>query len=75
MTIQAHKLVRMGEHITANLAYTDDQQVVATKVADHLGRFWDSRMLKTLEDHRQSHPDALSPALNAAMQILVSSTA
>ena len=70
MTVSNEKLVRMAEQITANLAYTDDSQVVALKVADHLGRFWDPRMLNALRSLASEQPDALSPALLAAVAVL-----
>ena len=44
MTVNTRKLVKMAEDITANLSYTDDEEVVASKIADHLSRFWDPRM-------------------------------
>ena len=67
MTVGAAKLVRMAEQITANMAYTDDVEVVAARVADHLNRFWDPRMLKALAEVANGDADQLSPALKAAV--------
>ena len=36
MTVKTDKLVRMAEQISANMAYTDDDHIVATRIADHL---------------------------------------
>ena len=33
----------MAEDIAANMSYTDDQELVSRKIADHLDRFWDPR--------------------------------
>ena len=67
MTVKIDKLVKMAEQITANMAYTDDEALVAAKVADHLNRFWDPRMKATLRAYAADHDDALSPALRAAI--------
>ena len=70
MTVGAAKLVRMAEQITANMAYTDDVELVAARVADHLNRFWDPRMLKALAEVANGDADQLSPALQAAVRQL-----
>ena len=48
MTVDADKLVRMAEQIAANVSVSDDPGIVAAKLADHLGRFWDPRMRSEL---------------------------
>lgn len=70
MTVKADKLIRMGEQIAANMAYTDDQAVVAAKISDHLSRFWDPRMLQTIKEHAVSEPESLSPVLLIAVSSL-----
>ena len=70
MTVKTDKLVRMAEQIRANLAFTEDESVVADKVADHLRRFWDPRMQAAIQDYHAQHPDALSPALARAVETL-----
>lgn len=70
MTVDGAKLVRMAEQITANMAYTDDVELVAARVADHLNRFWDPRMLKALAEVANGDADQLSPALKAAVRQL-----
>ena len=70
MTVGAAKLVRMAEQITANMAYTDDVELVAARVADHLNRFWDPRMLMALAEVASGDADQLSPALKAAVRQL-----
>ena len=67
MTVNIEKLVKMAEQITANMSYTDDQDVVAAKVADHLGRFWDPRMKEAIIAHAETHGGDLSPPLRAAV--------
>ena len=70
MTVSATKLVRMAEQITANMAFTDDVQVVAAKVADHLNRFWDPRMKAGLLSYAQQSEAELSAPLRAAIPLL-----
>jgi len=70
MTVNTDKLIRMAEQIAANMAYTDDQAVVAAKIADHLGRFWDPRMLQAIKEQAASEPASLSPVLLAAVTSL-----
>ena len=70
MTVDAAKLVRMAEQITANMAYTDDVALVAARVADHLNRFWDPRMRQAMVEAANGGADRLSPALKAAVRQL-----
>ena len=70
MSVHIDKLLKMAEQITANLAYTDDEALVAARVADHLNRFWDPRMKESLLAHAVQYPDAVSPALCAALSQL-----
>ena len=70
MTVNIDKLRKMAEQITANMAYTDDQTVVASKVADHLNRFWDPRMKAALRNYASAHSSGLSPALRKAVMQL-----
>lgn len=67
MTVPTDKLLRMAEQITTNMAYTDDTEVVAEKIADHLYRFWDPRMLAALKACNNEQAESLSPALAAAV--------
>ena len=67
MTVAVAKLVRMAEQIAANLAYTDDAELISTNVASHLNRFWDPRMRRALADFAAAEPAALSPALALAI--------
>ncbi len=67
MTVPIDKLVKMAEQIAANMNYTEDQDVVAAKVADHLGRFWDPRMKAAIKAHAEAHGEDLSPPLRAAV--------
>ena len=70
MTVDTGKLVKMAEQITANMAYTDDEALVAAKVADHLNRFWDPRMKHAIRAHAREHGDELSSALRSAIEEL-----
>ena len=75
MTVNNEKLLKMAEQITANMAFTDNRDVVAAKVADHLNRFWDPRMKAAFKDYAQAHTQELSPTLQAAAaQINISTT-
>ena len=70
MTVKIEKLLKMAEQITANMAFTDDQEVVAAKVADHLNRFWDPRMKAAIKGYARENADQLSPPLQAALSQL-----
>ncbi|MEP5764295.1 MAG: formate dehydrogenase subunit delta [Halieaceae bacterium] len=70
MTINADKLVRMGEQITDNMRYTDDEAVVAAKVAEHLGKFWDPRMQDAIIRYAAQADAELSKTLRAAIALL-----
>lgn len=67
MTVNTNKLLRMAEQITANMNYGGDTELVATKVADHINRFWDERMKSAIKDYASDHQDALSVELGAAI--------
>ncbi|MCZ6832015.1 MAG: formate dehydrogenase subunit delta [Gammaproteobacteria bacterium] len=67
MTVKIEKLLKMAEQITANMAFTGDQEVVAAKVADHLNRFWDPRMKAAIKAYGEQSPEQLSPPLQAAL--------
>ena len=67
MTVEVEKPLRMAEQITANMNYTEDQQVVASKVADHLNRFWDPRMKQALQEYAAANEEQLSPPLRQAV--------
>lgn len=70
MTVDAAKLVRMAEQIAANMSYTDDVELVAARVADHLNRFWDPRMRQAMAEAANGDAEQLSPALRAAVRQL-----
>ncbi len=70
MTVKVEKLLKMAEQITANMAFTDDQDVVAAKVADHLNRFWDPRMKAAIRAYADGNSAQLSPSLRAAVSQL-----
>lgn len=70
MTIKPEKLLKMAEQITANMNFTDDQSVVAAKVADHLNRFWDPRMKAVIQEYASEHGDELSDTLRNAIRQL-----
>ena len=70
MTVGTDKLVRMAEQITANMSYIDDRELVAAKIADHLARFWDPRMLEALKAYKVENPDKLSAELSTAVNSL-----
>ena len=67
MTVGIDKLMKMAEQITANMAYTDDETVVAAKVADHMNRFWDPRMKAAIKAHAEQDDSSFSPTLRAAV--------
>lgn len=70
MTVNIDKLVHMGEQITANMSFTDDPEMIADKVADHLGRFWDPRMKASIIDYAGDPGADLSEPLRLAIDKL-----
>ena len=70
MTVNIDKLMKMAEQITANMSYTDDEKVVAAKVADHLNRFWDPRMKAAIREYAEEHATEFSPPLRSAVKQL-----
>ena len=67
MTARIKKLVKMAEQITANLAYSDDQEIISTKVADHLNRFWDPRMKEAIASYAAEENSELTEPLRLAI--------
>lgn len=61
------KLIKMGEQIVANCSFSNDQEVVINKVADHLQRFWDPRMRTAIKENLAFSPDAASDVLRHAV--------
>lgn len=70
MTVAIEKLLKMAEQITANMAFTDDEEVVAAKVSDHLNRFWDPRMKAAITEYAALESSELSPVLRCAIDQL-----
>lgn len=70
MTVAAEKLIRMAEQIAANVSISDDEDEVATRLAEHLQKFWDPHMRTEILKHAEAHPATLSPVLAAALQLL-----
>ena len=71
MTVKISKLVKMAEDITANMSYTNDLEVVASKVADHLNRFWDPRMKAAIIEYQDDENSELTATLRLAIPQLV----
>ena len=67
MTVSTEKLARMAEQITANMNYGEDIEIVANKVADHINKFWDQRMIVAFREYAKQHQDDLSGELQAAV--------
>jgi len=61
------KLLKMGEQIVDNCSFSDDKEVVAAKVTDHLQRFWDPRMRTAIKKNLETNPDAASDVLKKAV--------
>jgi formate dehydrogenase subunit delta len=70
MSVKADKLLRMGEQIRDNMNYIDDRDLVAQRIADHLSRFWDPRMLEVIKALQVEQPDEFSAELSAAVQLI-----
>ena len=65
----AQDLVRMSNQISRQFGYLSDDQAAA-KVADHIHRFWEPRMLVAFEAHVASQPGDFEPIVLAAARIL-----
>ena len=70
MTVNAKKLTRMAEQITANMNYGEPTEILAAKVADHINKFWDERMTSEFKFYAQNHKSELSMELQAAIALL-----
>ena len=64
------KLVRMANQIAANLDYGPDKEKVAAAVADHLKRFWNSKMRAAVIEGHSKKLLALSPVAARAVEML-----
>ena len=67
MTVQIEKLLRMAEQICDNLRFSEDHAAVAEKAAEHINRFWDSRMRNALLDYGESANAEFSEELRLAV--------
>jgi len=70
VTVNVNKLVKMAEDIAANMSYTDDQEIVSRKIADHLDRFWDPRMKQAISDYAADPDSELTESLRLAVSRL-----
>ena len=62
------KLVRMTNQIAANFSYLPDQEQAATRVADHLQRFWDPMMRSEIIEHFNAGGTDLSETARLAIK-------
>ena len=67
MTVSTEKLTRMAEQITANMNYGEDTEILASKVAEHINKFWDERMKSAFKHYASEHKDSFSLELQAAV--------
>lgn len=66
------KLVRMANQIARNLATDADTEEVATRVCDHINRFWSPLMKQEIARHLLNHGgQGLEPATLRAVEKLV----
>lgn len=70
MTVGADKLIRMAEQIAANISISDDDDVVAERVAEHLQKFWDPHMRAAILEYAEAHPASIKPQLRRALDKL-----
>lgn len=61
------KLAKMAEQIVANMSFSDDEELIADKVADHMQRFWGPGMREALLEHARTEEPSLTPALRRAL--------
>ncbi len=67
MTVSTEKLVRMAEQITANMNYGEPTEIISRKVANHINKFWDQRMIAAFKEYAAGHQGNLSNELQAAV--------
>ncbi len=61
-------LIRMANQIAHNFAaYPDD--VAAAKIANHLGRFWEPRMLNDLYTYAENDGSLIEPNVRNALAL------
>ena len=61
------KLVRMANQIAANFAYLPEPEQAATRVADHLQRFWEPTMRKEIIAHFEAGGEDLTEIARLAV--------
>ncbi|MBE9539769.1 MAG: formate dehydrogenase subunit delta [Proteobacteria bacterium] len=67
MTVSTEKLARMAQQIAANMNYGEDIEIVGSKVAEHINKFWDQRMITAFREYAAQHREEFSAELNAAV--------
>ncbi|MDH2432023.1 formate dehydrogenase subunit delta [Pokkaliibacter sp. MBI-7] len=60
--MKAEYLIKMANQIALNLAYEQDHDRRADKVAGHIKKFWEPRMIEVLLAVDPAHPE-LSPCV------------
>jgi formate dehydrogenase subunit delta len=68
--VDVDKLVRMANQIAANLDYGPDKEKVAAAAADHLKRFWNSKMRAAVTEGHSKELLDLSPVAARAVEML-----
>lgn len=68
MRTNAHRLIEMANQIGQNFDYEEDPEVVAERVATHLNKFWDPRMMAELLGLADSNSEELSTAVLTALK-------
>jgi formate dehydrogenase subunit delta len=68
--MNSEKLIKMANQIGDFFATMPDQEQAAKEMAEHLNKFWEPRMRKTLLKHIQlSGDDALNPVVRKAIRL------
>lgn len=67
MTVGTEKLARMAEQITGNMNYGEGTDLVASKVAEHINKFWDKRMISAFKAYAVEHIKEFSTELQATV--------
>lgn len=68
MANQIDNLVRMANQIALNVGGSGDTEVIATRIGEHLTKFWTPAMREQLLGYQRDGGGELSPAVETALQ-------
>ncbi len=61
-------LIKMANQISDNLSHNDNAEVAATRIADHMTRFWAPSMKAKIVSYAEEDGEELNEATRLAIQ-------